>query len=59
MKPRRWKILIVWLNGEREFVKEGSAVKVFLTRRAAQEMAEFMRMGFDKDDVQSINVVPA
>jgi hypothetical protein len=59
MKPRRWKILVIWRNGEREFVKSGAVDSIFTSRAKAQEMAEFFQQGFDPLDIQSINVVPA
>lgn len=54
-----YHIKVVWKDGEEELLKQGMGdqVAVFRSYRAAQEQAEFMRMGMD--DVQSVNVVRA
>jgi hypothetical protein len=52
----KYAILVVWLDGVEEYVKQGSDVAIFHSKRAADEQAEFMRMGME-DECQSINVV--
>ena len=51
-------ILVIWADGEQEYLKQGVAHVVrFSSRKRAQEQREFMLMGMD-EDVQSVNVVP-
>ena len=59
MKSQRWAVLVVWENGEEEYLKQGlgSAVATF-TKQAARDQVEFMKIGME-GDCQSINVVPA
>lgn len=57
-KPRRWKILVVWKNGEEEFVAQGDVDALFTSREKAEETAELAKMGMS-DQVQSISVVRA
>lgn len=68
-----YTIKVVWADGEEEYVKSGAAcsmihsgsgstspdesVQVFHSKRAADEMREFMIQGMDPDDFQSIDVV--
>lgn len=54
MKP--FAIKVVWLDGEEEFLKEGSRVARFANRKRAEEQRDFMKAGMS-DEVQSINVV--
>lgn len=54
----RFAVLVVWKDGEEEYVKQGlsNRVAVFPSRRRAQEMRDFMLEGMS-DEVQSINIV--
>ena len=54
-----WAILVVWMNGEEEYVKQGIGTEIArFTKRQAQEQREFLWMGMEGDpDVQSVNVV--
>lgn len=58
---RGWAVLVVWRNGEQEYVHPGNSddVAVFQSRRAAEEMRDSFAMGFDDGEVQSISVVRA
>jgi hypothetical protein len=51
-------IKVIWADGEEEYVKQGTETARFTSRARAKEQAEFMKMGMDDDEVQSINVVP-
>lgn len=54
----RYAVLVVWTNGDEEYVCKGvnsEKVASFTSKRDAQEMADFMHVGMDK--VQSISVV--
>jgi hypothetical protein len=55
----RWKILVIWLDGDQEYLKDGKrpdgAVATF-SREAADRQRDFMLAGMS-DEVQSINVV--
>lgn len=55
-----YAIKVIWANGEEEFVKQGlgDTPALFHSRMRAGEQADFMRMGMDDDECQSINVVP-
>lgn len=50
-------ILVVWTNGEEGYLMEGNRIATFHSRSRADEQVDFMRMGMDLDDVQSISVV--
>ncbi len=54
-----WAILVVWSNGEEEYVKQGIGTEVArFTKAEAVEQREFLWMGMEGDpDVQSVNVV--
>lgn len=54
----RYSVLVVWLDGEREYLKQGSRTAIFSSRSRAEEQRDFMLEGME-EDVQSINVVPA
>ena len=55
--PRRWMILVVWNDGEEEYVADASGKAAqFTSRSAAEETAGLAGMGLD-GEVQSINVV--
>jgi len=54
----RFAVLVIWKDGEEEYLREGSRVAVFSARSRAEDQADFMRMGME-DEVQSINVVKA
>ena len=57
-KSQRYAILVIWENGEEEYLKEGLVnIAKFSSRQRAQEQKDFMLMGME-DEVQSINVVP-
>lgn len=53
-----FSILVIWPDGEQEYVKEGARIAVFLSRKGAESWRDFMLEGI-ADEVQSINVVPA
>lgn len=57
-KSRRWKILVVWKNGDVEYVAQGNDDAIFTSREKAEETAELAKMGMS-DQVQSIIVVRA
>lgn len=52
-------ILVIWKNGEEEYVKQGLSYTParFSSRARANERKRFLEMGAD-DDIQSINLVP-
>jgi len=52
-----YAIKVIWDDGEEELLCKGITDEParFATRRKAQEMAEFMKVGMD--EVQSVNVV--
>lgn len=55
----RFALLVVWKDGEQEFLKEGPSggpPAHFANRRRAEEMRDFMLEGMS-EEVQSINVV--
>lgn len=54
---KRWKILVVWSNGDEEYVAQGNYDAVFTSREKAEETAELAKMGMD--NYQSISVVRA
>lgn len=51
----RYAVLVIWSEGEEEYLREGDQVAQFRTPRQALELVKFMRQGMD--GVQSINVV--
>ena len=53
----RFAILVIWKDGEEEYLKEGTAIARFSSRKKAVEQTNFMQIGME-DDCQSINVVP-
>ena len=55
----RYRIKVIWKNGEEEFVQEGlrpGRYAIFTSRASAQQQADFLKMGIGCD-AQSINVV--
>ena len=58
-KPTNWAILVIWKNGDEEYLHEGLSSRTarFASRSDAIEQTKFMKMGME-DEVQSINVVP-
>lgn len=56
----RYKVLVIWSDGEEEFVAglDGSDA-IFTSQLAAQEIADGFMAGIDVDDVQSVSVVKA
>ena len=55
----KFAILVVWSNGEEEYVKQGLSDTIALfTKREAEKQVEFMKIGMDGDpDMQTISVV--
>jgi hypothetical protein len=56
----RFAIKVIWADGNEEYLKQGmgSSVAQFNSQRDAKEQADFMKMGMDADEIQSINIVP-
>lgn len=56
----RYAIKVVWADGDEEYLKLGQSrvPAVFPNRQRAKEQADFMLMGMDQGECQSINVVP-
>lgn len=52
----RWLILVVWENGETEYLKEGDKLAIFYSKTKAEQTRDFMLQGME-EEVQSINVV--
>ncbi len=52
-------IKVVWADGEEEYLKQGTSNTParFFSKKDAREQIEFMRMGMDDGECQSINVV--
>lgn len=58
-RATRWAILVIWKNGQEDYVKQGlSDVIATFSRADAIEQTKFMKIGMD-GDCQSINIVPA
>jgi|HubBroStandDraft_2_1064218.scaffolds.fasta_scaffold27878_7 hypothetical protein len=58
-KQPDYAILVVWMNGEMEYVCEGATsdeTARFRDKWAAKRQADFMKMGME-DETQSISVV--
>lgn len=59
----KYAIKVIWQGGTEDYVKEGlgpdACVATFANRREANRQRDFMAMGFDEDEIQSINVVEA
>ena len=56
---RLYSILVVWKDGTAEYIKEGISTEIArLTRKKAQQQADFLKIGID-GDCHSINVVHA
>jgi len=53
-------IKVIWNNGEEELLKQGlsSTVASFNSQQDAKEWADFMKMGMDAAEIQSINIIP-
>jgi hypothetical protein len=58
MAQERWAVLVVWLDGEEEYLHPGTSgdVAIFPSRERAQEQRDFMWIGME-GECQSINVV--
>ena len=57
--PRKgWAVLVVWLDGEEEYLHPGMSddVAVFRTQEEAQHQRDFMWIGME-GECQSINVM--
>lgn len=56
----KFAIKVVWADGEEEYLKLGQSTTPapYTSRQRAKEQVEFMRMGMDDGECQSINVVP-
>jgi hypothetical protein len=52
----RYFLLVVWKNGESEWLKEGDRRAVFQNYREAKKQRDFMMIGME-DEVQGINTV--
>ena len=52
-------IKVIWADGEEEYLKHGTrnVPARFFNKRKANEQVEFMRMGMDDGECQSINGV--
>lgn len=60
MSNQRWALLVVWRDGTEEYVKEGLGTSVAqFTRAEAVAQKDFLMMGMDQNECQSINVVRA
>lgn len=55
---QQYSILVVWLDGESEYLKEGSHTAIFSSRKRAESQRDFMLLGME-EDIQSINIVIA
>lgn len=53
-----YAIKVIWANGEEEYAKQGTEIARFANRAEAKEMADFMKMGMDDGELQSVNVIP-
>lgn len=55
----RWAIKVIWSDGREDMVMEGASnrLKVFTSRRRAQEVADFLGEGLLGDEAQSVSVV--
>lgn len=51
----RWAILVVWDDGEEEYLTDAAGNVAVFTKARAKEQVEFMKIGMD--EYQSINVV--
>lgn len=60
--PQRFSILVVWKNGDEEYLVRGlcahGPVALFQSRESAEDQRAFLLEGI-ADEVQSINVVSA
>lgn len=54
-------VLVVWTDGTEEFLKQGLGDKpaIFHSRKEAKEQADFVKMGMDDDECESVSVVSA
>jgi hypothetical protein len=61
-KVSGWAIVVIWSDGKEEYLKQGvsSAAQIarFASRAAACYEAEFMKIGMDEGEYQSVNIVP-
>jgi|HubBroStandDraft_3_1064219.scaffolds.fasta_scaffold173058_3 hypothetical protein len=60
-RRERFAVLVVWLNGQQEFLHPGlstTAIATFRSKFEAQEMADFLLQGIEHE-IQAIVVVPA
>lgn len=53
-----YAIKVIWADGEEEYLKQGNKPATYFNRAEAKEQVEFMRMGMDDGECQSINIVP-
>lgn len=53
-----WAVLVIWKEGDQEYLHEGNRIATFRTRKQANSQREFLLVGME-GDVQSINVVKA
>jgi hypothetical protein len=51
-----WAVKVVWLDGEEEYLAQGSHITRFANRERAEDLRDFLKEGME-DEVQSINVV--
>jgi hypothetical protein len=56
MMTKRWQILVVWEDGDEEYLMHGTRRAIFASREDADKYLEFMYMGMG-EGVQSISVV--
>lgn len=53
----KFSVLVVWHDGEQEYLKQGEKIAAFSSSEDAEGWRDFMLEGI-ADEVQSINVVP-
>lgn len=51
----KYKVLVVWNDGEEEYLAQGDKDAEFATKKEADDMVAFMKIGME--GCQSINVV--
>lgn len=53
-------IKVIWANGDEDYLALGQSNRpvYFSSRKRAKEKADFIRLGMDDDEYQSINIVP-
>lgn len=45
----RWLILVVWKNGETEYLKEGDKLAIFYSKLRAEQTRDFMLQGMEEE----------